>query len=404
MYRLFLLILIFCISHTSSFSQDTDTTHIFNKNGVIKPSILSTHPFGIFFSRLQGNFKTQAQKTPTLKLGLESGNVWAAPVIGYIPNEETIRNQVRETTWHSAEFKFNEEELDAKTIELQFDGVIKGFRVESSFNLGKEHEFNIGLRSYTLSNGNFPFTILTGDEFIESFHENIAGGDDPFGRKLFGLNQAGITYKDINNNTLELNKGDLIFGGIETSYFYYPDKLINKNKTFYVNFGAHLGTNLSKYNASIDLGITTNAIKQYTITDRSMLNLGVGFGILRKSLIDLKDDNLEFGNNDFIGNLESIIEYSIISKGGTIHSFGADFYFQTSLNKKDEFDYLIPIRNGITEKSWVTGISHLYKNNNYWTLMYSFTRKVTTSFYLQQDLTLNNNPDIQTGVSIQFKI
>ncbi len=57
MYRLFLLILIFCISHTSSFSQNTDSIHIFNKNGIIKPSILSTHPFGIFFSRLQGNFK-----------------------------------------------------------------------------------------------------------------------------------------------------------------------------------------------------------------------------------------------------------------------------------------------------------------------------------------------------------
>ena len=111
MYRLFLLVIIFCISHTPSFSQNTDSIHVFNKNGIIKPSILSTHPFGIFFSRLQGNFKTHATKTITLKLGLESGNVWAAPVIGYIPNKETIRNQVRETTWHSAEFKFNEEEF-----------------------------------------------------------------------------------------------------------------------------------------------------------------------------------------------------------------------------------------------------------------------------------------------------
>jgi len=36
--------------------------------------------------------------------------------------------------------------------------------------------------------------------------------------------------------------------------------------------------------------------------------------------------------------------------------------------------------------------------------MYSFTRKITTTFYLQQDLTLNNNPDIQTGISIEFGI
>lgn len=171
-----------------------------------------------------------------------------------------------------------------------------------------------------------------------------------------------------------------------------------------MNFGAHLGTNLSKYNSSIDIGITANAVKQYSINDRSSFNVGFGLGTLRKSLIDLKNDNIEFGNNDFIGHLETIIEYNFVSKGKTIHSFGADFYLQTSLNKKDEFNYIIPIRNGVTEKSWITGVSHLYKNNNYWTLMYSFTRKVTTTFYIQQDLTLNNNPDIQTGISVEFKI
>ena len=276
MKRLNFLIFIFIISHTCSFSQDADSTHVFNKNGIIKPSILSTHPFGIFFSRLQGNFKTHTTKTTTLKLGLESGNVWGSPVTVYIPNDKDVRNAVRKVTWHGAQFAFNKEELDAKIIKLQFDGVIKGFRLATSFNLGKEHELNIGLRSYLLTNGKFPFTVLTGDDFIESFHENIAGGDDPFGRKLFGLNQAGIIYKDRNNNTLELNKGDFIFGGIETSYYYYPEKLINKNKTFFINFGAHLGTNLSQYNTSFDLGITANAVKQYSIKDRSSLNIGFG--------------------------------------------------------------------------------------------------------------------------------
>jgi hypothetical protein len=398
------LFLLFIISCTCCFSQGVDSAGVFNKNGIIKPSILSTHPFGIFFSRLQGNFKTQATKTTTLKLGLESGNVWGAPVRVYIPNNNTDKEKARNTPWHGAEFAFNEEELDAKTIEVQFDGVIKGFRAQSSFNLGKEHELNIGIRSYLLTNGKFPFTVFTGDDFIESFHKNIAGGDDPFGRKLFGLNQVGIIYKDRNDNTLELSKGDLIFGGIETSYYYYPEKLINKNRTFFMNFGAHLGTNLSKYNSSIDIGITANAVKQYSINDRSSFNVGFGLGTLRKSLIDIKNDNIEFGNNDFIGHLETIIEYNFVSKGKTIHSFGADFYLQTSLNKKDEFNYIIPIRNGVTEKSWITGVSHLYKNNNDWTLMYSFTRKVTTTFYIQQDLTLNNNPDIQTGISVEFKI
>lgn len=400
----FLLTLIIFINYNLTFSQVSDTTSVFEKNGIIKPSILSTHPFGIFFSRLQGNFKTQAPKKATLTIGVESGNVWAAPIKVLIPNDESERDKARNMPWHKREFAFDEETLDAKSYELNYDGIIKGLRIKSTLPIAKNHELNIGVRTYILSNGKLPFTALTGDEFIEWFHEKIAGGEDPFGRKLFGLNQVGINYKDRNDNTLELRKGDFVFGGIETSYYYYPENFISKNNTFHVNFGAHLGVNLSQYNTSLDFGLSTNAVKNYQINNISSLNLGMNLGILRKSLMDLKDNNIDIGTNNFIGNLETIVEYNFISKGKTTHSFGADFYLQTSLNKKSEYDYIIPIRNGVTEKSWFTGASHLYRNNNYWTLMYSFTRKITTTFYLQQDLTLNNNPDIQTGISIEFRI
>ncbi|MEJ2113879.1 MAG: hypothetical protein P8X62_09390 [Flavobacteriaceae bacterium] len=400
----FLLALILSFNYSILFSQATDTTYVFEKNGIIKPSILSTHPFGIFFSRLQGSFKTTASKRANLTIGLESGNVWASPIKVYIPNNKSIRNELKNIPWHRAEFLYDEETLDAKNYELQFDGVIKGFRIKSTFPIAKNQEFNIGVRTYILSNGKLPFTVLTGDEFIEWFHDKIAGGEDPFGRKLFGLNQAGVIYKDRNDNSMELRKGDFIFGGIETSYYYYPENLLGNNNTFHINFGSHLGINLSQYNTSIDFGLSTNAVKNYSINNLSSLNLGVSLGMLRKSLIDLKDNNIDFGTNNFVGNLETIVEYSFISKGRTTHSFGADFYLQTSLNKKSEYDYIIPVRNGVTEKSWFTGASHLYRNNNYWTLMYSFTRKITTTFYLQQDLTLNNNPDIQTGISIEFGI
>jgi len=404
MKNYYLLVVAFFIFCLSSFSQITDSSYVFEKNGIIKPNILSTHPFGIFISRLQGNFKTHAPTKTTLKLGLESGNVWAAPVTAYIPNDKNVREIVKKIVWHKTQFLIDVDTLDAKTMTLQFDGVIKGFTLQTNFKLGEEHELDVDFRAFSLSNGNFPFSVLTSDDFIESFHTNIAGGDDPFGRKLFGLNNAGIFYKDTHDNTLEFNKGDIIIGGFKTSYYYYPKQLINKNETFHVNFGAHLGANLSKYNSSVDLGLSSNAIKQYALNDRNSLNFGLNLGVLRKNVIEFNDDNVELGNNNFIGNLESIVEFSFVSKGKTTHSFGADFYFQTSLNKRDEFNYLIPIRNGVTEKSWVTGVSHLYKHNNYWTFLYSFTRKITTTFYLQQDLTLNNNPDIQTGISIEFSL
>ena len=36
--------------------------------------------------------------------------------------------------------------------------------------------------------------------------------------------------------------------------------------------------------------------------------------------------------------------------------------------------------------------------------MYSVEKKLTTTFYLQQDLTVNNNPDIQTGINVSFNL
>ena len=77
---------------------------------------------------------------------------------------------------------------------------------------------------------------------------------------------------------------------------------------------------------------------------------------------------------------------------------------QTSLHKKDEDNYNIYVRDDDAFKSWGHGTRHLYRNNNYWTLAYTFTRKISTTFYIQQDFTVNNNPDLQTGVSLKFGI
>ena len=81
-----------------------------------------------------------------------------------------------------------------------------------------------------------------------------------------------------------------------------------------------------------------------------------------------------------------------------------DFYIQTSLNKKSEFDYVIPTKNGTSFKSWNSGVSNLYRNNNYWTLIYSFGKKNILKLYLQQDFTVNNQPDIQTGISYNIAL
>ena len=398
---LFLLFtLMVCQPFVAQNPKSIDTISI--KNGISKPSILSTNPFGIFISRLNHNFKLKASSNYVLDISLESGNIWGPNVKTYIPNDENIRNELRGVPWFSRQFRYVEEELDAENYEIETDGVIKGFRANLTIPIHKNQELVLGFRTFILTNGRFPFSIVTNDNFIEFFHDNIAGGKDPFDRAVFGYNKARIKYIDRNGNRLDLKNGSFAFGGLETHYYYYP-KLLNA-KQIYLNFGAHLGTNLSQYNSSLDVGLSLAGVKQLDFNTRHFMLFGFGINGIRKNLVDFKDTNIDFGTNNFIGSLESDIEYNFVSKGHTIHSFNIGFYLQTSLNKKDESNYAIHVRDEEAFNSWQHGTRHLYKNNDYWTLVYSFTRKVQTSFYIQQDFTVNNNPDLQTGIGIKFGI
>ena len=187
-------ILLFFVCSISIFSQESDSLKLIHKNGITKHNVLSTHPFGIFISRVQGNFKKQTSGKTNFKISLESGNVWGTPIKTYVPIDEDVRNLARNYKWHQAQYYFEEETLNAQTYELQIDGVIKSVRANIDIKLAANHELNLGFRSYLLTKGKYAFSPFTSDDFIEFFHKNIGGGDDPFDRGVFGLNKASIKY------------------------------------------------------------------------------------------------------------------------------------------------------------------------------------------------------------------
>ena len=401
----YLVVLALCfLNSVNSQRSLVDSTSLMFTQSIVKPSLVSSHPFGIFFSRWEGNFKSSAQKSISFNIHLSSANIWSPPVIGYLPNNPNDRLFVSQFPWHSREFKVNVDTLNAKSIEAQNDGVIKGMKVHVTIPVNHNSELKFGVRTFLLTKGKLPFSLITNDDTIEFFHDNIAGGNDPFDRKLYELNKGKIRYQDQNNNVLNIEAGNLILSGFEFSYYYYLNNSQARKNIAYINFGTHAGINTSKYNRSVDLGISANLLKVFDIKNQKKLNVGLSLGASRTNVITLKHSNIEFNNNPFIGYLETITELTFWTKKPTKHRIGIDFYLQTSLNKKSEFDYLIPTKNGISFKSWNSGISNLYKNNNYWTLLYSIEKKITTTFYLQQDLTVNNNPDIQTGINVSFSL
>lgn len=401
-YQKLVFIFFLCLSLFTFAQSDQDSIPPFSKNGISKPSILSTNPFGIFISRLNHNFKLKASRRMELDITLESGNVWGPNVKTYIPNDPNLRREMRDIAWFSRQYFVKEDQIDAGYFEIETDGVIKGLRGNLTIPTTKNQELIVGFRAFVLTNGKFPLSALTTDRFIEFFHDNVAGGDDPFDRRVFGLDKATFLYTDRNGRSFNLGNGDFLTAGIETHYFFYPT-FLNEQK-IYFNFGAHIGTNLSRYNMSMDVGFSAAGVKQFDLNDRNFVLFGLGGNLLRKNAVDLQDDNFDFGTNDFIGSIEANAEYTFISKGKTYHSFGINYYMQTSLHEKDEDNYNIYVRDDDAFKSWGHGTRHLYRNNNYWTFVYTFTRKISTSFYIQQDFTVNNNPDLQTGVSVKFGI
>jgi len=131
--------------------------------------------------------------------------------------------------------------------------------------------------------------LITSDESIEWFHSNIAGGEDPYGRRYYGLNQVNFKYTDRYGKVLELKNDDFFLGGIEFNHHYYPEFLSNKKQNLFVNFGSHLGINTSKFNQSIDVGVSANLIKKFHLKSKNEFHFALGGSLLRKNLINFNE-------------------------------------------------------------------------------------------------------------------
>ncbi|ARV06602.1 hypothetical protein BTO04_07765 [Polaribacter sp. SA4-10] len=399
--KMFHILLLFSIFFHA---QEKDT--IILKNGIDKQSILTTHHFGIFSARINQNFKVRPPKRSTIELTIESGNNFHPFVEAYLPKDKLVRQQLSELAWYNRNFNFvDQQTTPAEYMNIVVDAVFKGFRVDFNTRIAKNHELGISLRTYLVTQGHYPFSVFSNDETLEWFHSNIAGGEDPYGRRYCGLNKVNVKYTDRNGRKMELKNGDFIFAGIELNHFYYPEFINKKNDDFKMNFGSHLGINTSKFNPSIDIGLSANAIKKWNIKDKYDVRLGLGISVLRKNFINF-NDVVELGDNTFLGTLEPQIEFTKYTQKKNYHSFGVNYQRQTSYSNRKQADYTQYI--GLYKKihaGWQYGFQKLYEHLSAWTILYTYGRKnYKFSLYIKEDLYVNNAPDIQTGISLKIPL
>ena len=405
-YRLLIFILFGLISFASAQSSNENLINfeIENTSDIIKPNLLSNHPLGMYISRINHNFKVRSPYKSTFSLDVSSGNV----MLPYVKSYELLNPKDREYAetfpWHEREFKFDLNTVPTQTKEFIADGVIRSYKFSFSLSLSVHHELNFGVRAYSLDKGKYPFSVLTSDESIEWFHSTIAGGEDPFSRQYYGLNQAKISYRDENNKEVTMNKGDFRIPGIEINYFYYPQLEMNKSHKIYLNFGTHLGINISRYNPVSDIGISSSAIKKIVVRDKNIVSIGISAGALRQRFFQF-GDRVNISNQTFLYSFEGLIDYKRKLRNSNTISYGINYAFQTSFNKKNEFDYIILTGERINTH-WQQTFSHLYKNLEGWNFICSYSVKQFSYFVsLREDLRLDNAPDLQTsfGVKMSFK-
>lgn len=386
----------FCFSQT-----EKDSVNCKSLNPVYYANTTSTHPFGIYISRINNNYQVKSSKKVSLAVSISNGNVWLPYVKAYKPLNEDDKQAMRNLNWHERALNFDTINTPSRTMEFQADGIIRFYQVKLDIPLPGSQELRINTRMFSLDPGNSPYASLTSDKFIEWFHSNVSGGEDPFARKAYGFNQAKIRYSDINGKTFEVNNGDFIFSGIDLTYYYYPHFKLLENRKIYTNFGAQLGFNLNALNPGFDVGFNPSITKMFDLNHRNQIRFGISLGALRHNVFQ-SGEHVQLSNNFLLLSSEFLLAYVIQLKNDSYFSVATTYNIQNRYNKRSDFEDMVLTGKRI-KSHWHYAVSHLYRTITANNFMLTYSRGAFAfSVYAREDLLVDNAPDVQTGIGVQM--
>ncbi len=397
MFKIYFIFLLLTISVNICAQNDSTSKDVLH--GMVTANMLPIHPLGIYTFRIVQNFKTQPPNHFQLNASMSNGNIWLPQVITYKPTDKSIQDYMLKTSWYSRHKRFDPSIMNAEKMTFLGDGVLLEFRADLNFGFCKNHEIGVGVRSYRL-NGVTPYSIITSDKFIEFFHAKLMGISDPFGRKNHQYNQAAIQYIDENNHAIEVAHGTSFIPGFELNYYYYLPYL---KDLISINLGVHSGFNLSKFYKGIENGVSTSVVKDFEVM-KHQFTLALGGNLVQRqsnntaTSVKINDKQLMYG-------FETAIEYKRYNKKYKFwNALGINYYYEspylTGFSPQDDYKYLVFVGNQ-EFRDWYLTSGHLFESIQTFRFIYSFTKKrLTISYYLEQDFKLNNAPDFQTGFAV----
>ena len=394
-FKFVLLLLFFFWAQLTAFSQK-DSLKLAGHQ-VMTPPFLPTHPLGIFSLRLAEDFRMTPPEEPFLNISFSNGNCWSPLVTAYIPTESAEIERMRSLPWHVREKSFSEDAAEYQKLMYTADGVLRELRLDLGFKVKEAHEIGIISRAYYLSAGEAPTALLTSDQFIEWFHSDVYKDPDPFARRIYGFNQARIRFQDKDGEVLEFKERDVFLPATELKYSYYPGWLNSRN--FALKATSHVAFIHHKYNTSLDGGLAVTAIKNFSFTDYRSFQIGCSPGVVRRRLI-AADDNVDFIEAETGITLQGVFRYSWLSRNNGRSTLSLGMHNQSAYYTGDKSYGYWALAGERYTSHWAVTFHHLFRNLQAWTLAYQHSRKYDITFYIQEDLLVNNGPDVQVGFSI----
>lgn len=383
--------------------EKNDANYTQDSIQIIQAKLIGNHPLGMYMMRLESDFRIQPLNKKHFSIQISSANVWEPLVTAYKPLNQSDKDLMNPLIWYDREYAFDPNLIPNERIQLQADAIIKGIQMSFYLPIDKQQELRFDFRSYLFTKGKIPFSLLSSDQFLEFFHSNIAGGEDPFARKYYGLDQVALTYIDEQGSTIEKKANDFVFAGLEAHYTYFIPSEFLANQDFYINLGAHLGINTNKYNPSSDLGLSASFIKQIKIKENKILQLASGNSISVPSFVRF-GEAVNISNTKLKFTADWQVSYQSITANNNRWEIALNYHHLSAYQSKKDLDGIVLVGERISSH-WHYAISHLYDNTTQWTLVFNYaTAKYSFSVYATEDIKVNNAPDIQMGIQLSLPL
>ena len=96
----FVLLVFISFASAQSATEDFSRNEIENTSDIIKPNLLSTHPLGMYISRINHNFKIKSPEKYSFSFEISSGNVMLPYVKSYELTNPVDQKIAESFPWH----------------------------------------------------------------------------------------------------------------------------------------------------------------------------------------------------------------------------------------------------------------------------------------------------------------